>query len=224
MKKDTELEIFALCERLTELLGDKEAIADLKLLQKLHPEMFKNMQEVSTLIQEVVSEPEIIIKNPSPKSEKDYIAGKKLNDKKMGEVGVRQDENIVKIFHANKKRLKNLDLLAKKEVVADGRDAHTPYTQAQSLDGRLVDNNISSTTNDIIPHYPLTQEELQRRLNINLNNHRRVSDEKQKQEYLVRANAIKEQAKKQHIALDSKSLKALEKANLIKSNTNIKER
>ena len=57
-----------------------------------------------------------------------------------------------------------------------------------------------------------------------LNNHRRVSDEKQKQEYLVRANAIKEQAKKQHIALDSKSLKALEKANLTKSNTNTKER
>lgn len=56
------------------------------------------------------------------------------------------------------------------------------------------------------------QAELQRRLDINLNNHRRVSDEKQKQEYLVRANAIKEQAKKQHIALDSKSLKALAKA------------
>ncbi|WP_201274034.1 MULTISPECIES: helicase [Helicobacter] len=68
------------------------------------------------------------------------------------------------------------------------------------------------------------QAELQRRLDINLNNHRRVSDEKQKQEYLVRANAIKEQAKKQHIALDSKSLKALEKANLTKSNTNTKER
>ena len=33
-----------------------------------------------------------------------------------------------------------------KEVIVDGRDAHTPYTQAQSLDGRLVDNNISSTT------------------------------------------------------------------------------
>lgn len=68
------------------------------------------------------------------------------------------------------------------------------------------------------------QAELQRRLDINLNNHRRVSDEKQKQEYLERANAIKEQAKKQHIALDSKSLKALEKANLTKSNTNTKER
>lgn len=27
---------------------------------------------------------------------------------------------------------------------ADGRDAHTPYTQAQSLDERLVQKNISS--------------------------------------------------------------------------------
>ena len=69
----------------------------------------------------------------------------------MGEVGIRQDDNIIKVFHANKKRIKNLDLLAKKEVVFDGRDAHTPYTQAQSLDGRLVDNNISSNTNESIP-------------------------------------------------------------------------
>ncbi len=113
--------------------------------------MFQNMQEVSNLINKVVSEPEIIIKNPSPMSEKDYIAGKKLNDKKMGEVGVRQDENIIKVFHANEKRIKNLDLLAKKEVIFDGRDAHTPYTQAQSLDGRLVGNNISSNTDSIIP-------------------------------------------------------------------------
>lgn len=37
------------------------------------------------------------------------------------------------------------------ERVFGGRDAHTPYTQAQSLDGRLVENNISSNTSDIIP-------------------------------------------------------------------------
>ncbi|WP_334092485.1 hypothetical protein [Helicobacter typhlonius] len=150
-EKERELAIFHLCKSLVDLLGEEQAIADLTLLYKRHPEMFKNKDEVKEVIEKVVSEPEIIIKNPSPMSEKDYIAGKKLNDKKMGEVGVRQDENIVKIFHANEKRLKNLDLLAKKEVVADGRDAHTPYTQAQSLDGRLVDNNISSTTSDIIP-------------------------------------------------------------------------
>lgn len=69
----------------------------------------------------------------------------------MGEVGIHKDENINKIFHANEKRLKNLDLMAKKDIVADGRDAHTPYTQAQSLDGRLVQKNISSAVNKIIP-------------------------------------------------------------------------
>ncbi|EAJ8787384.1 hypothetical protein BTS95_07480 [Campylobacter jejuni] len=147
---DKELEIFELCERLSELLGDKEAIADLKTLQERHPEMFENKEQVANLIKKVVSNPEIIINNPTPKSEKDYIAGKKLNEEKMGEVGIRKDENINKIFHANEKRLKNLDLMAKKDVVADGRDAHTPYTQVQSLDGRLVQKNISSAVNKII--------------------------------------------------------------------------
>ena len=59
----------------------------------------------------------------------------------MGEVGVRNDRGTNVIFHANEKRLKNLDLMSKKNIVIDGRDAHTPYTQAQSLDGRLVQKN-----------------------------------------------------------------------------------
>ncbi|MGI7700011.1 hypothetical protein ACNGMO_08310, partial [Campylobacter jejuni] len=58
---DKELEIFELCERLSELLGDKEAIADLKKLYTNHPEMFKDMQEVKEVINKVVSEPEIIV-------------------------------------------------------------------------------------------------------------------------------------------------------------------
>ena len=33
---------------------------------------------------------------------------------------------------------------------ADGRDAHTSYTQAQSLDGRLVQKNISSASENIV--------------------------------------------------------------------------
>ncbi|WP_297195447.1 hypothetical protein [uncultured Campylobacter sp.] len=147
---EKSLEIFKLCEKLTELLQDKEAIADLELLFKRHPEMFKDIKEVKELIDKVVSEPDIIINNPSPRSEKDYIVGKKLNDEKMGEVGIRKDENISKIFHANEKRLKNLKSMAKKEVLVDGRDAHTSYTQAQSLDGRLVQKNISSTNENIL--------------------------------------------------------------------------
>ena len=111
---------------------------------------------MADLIKKVVSidEPDIIIKNPTPRSEKDFIAAKKLDNEKMGEVGLRKDENITKIFHANEKRIRNLDLLAKKEIVVDGRNAHTSYTQAQSLDGRLVENNISSTTKDVISQNP----------------------------------------------------------------------
>ncbi|EAJ7573715.1 hypothetical protein A0Z84_06575 [Campylobacter upsaliensis] len=161
---DKELEIFELCERLVDLLGDKEAVADLQILLDRHPEMFQNKEQVANLIKKVVNDPEIIINNPTPKSEKDYIAGKKLNEKKMGEVGIRKDENISKIFHANEKRLKNLELMAKKDVVADGRNAHTSYTQAQSLDGRLVQKNISSTANEIIPQQDKSAKDFKSKL------------------------------------------------------------
>ncbi|QWU80832.1 phage regulatory protein, Rha family (plasmid) [Campylobacter novaezeelandiae] len=51
----------------------------------------------------------------------------------------------------NKNSLKNLKLMAKKDVITGGRDAHIPYTQAQSLDGRLVQKNISSANDRTIP-------------------------------------------------------------------------
>lgn len=51
------LEIFALCERLAKLLGDKEAIADLQRLYARHPEMFQDMQEVSEVISAVCMRP-----------------------------------------------------------------------------------------------------------------------------------------------------------------------
>ena len=230
MKKDTELEIFALCERLTELLGDKEAIADLKKLYDRHPEMFKDMQEVSQTIKEVVSETEIIRENPKAKNDKDFMLYKQLDNKKMADVGIKNDEGTNIIFHANKKNISKSSYFKKnKQMLVETPSAKAAPTRLSHCADKSSDLSrdskvLSTSATDIIPHYPLTQEELQRRLDINLNNHRRVSDEKQKQEYLVRANAIKEQAKKQHIALDSKSLKALEKANLTKSNTNTKER
>lgn len=102
---EKELEIFALCERLTELLGDKEAIADLKKLYDRHPEMFKDMQEVSQTIKEVVSEPEIIRENPKAKNDKDFMLYKQLDNKKMADVGIKNDEGTNIIFHANKKNI-----------------------------------------------------------------------------------------------------------------------
>ncbi len=146
---DKELEIFSLCERLVELLGDKEAIADLKLLYKRHPEMFKDMQDVSNTIKEVIREPEIIVDNPRARSDKDYIVSSKLNDEKMGDVGIRNDKGINVIYHANKKKISEFYRLkdrAKKQVVG----SPISYTQAQSLDG-LVENNISLTSDGIIP-------------------------------------------------------------------------
>ena len=42
--------------------------------------------------------------------------------------------------------------VTKSKIAAGGRDAHTPYIQAQSLDGRLVQKNISPATDiNIIP-------------------------------------------------------------------------
>ena len=72
-----ELALFNLGKSLVELLGEEQAIADLELLFKRHPEMFKDIKEVKELIDKVVSEPDIIINNPSPRSEKDYIDRKK---------------------------------------------------------------------------------------------------------------------------------------------------
>ncbi len=100
---DKELEIFELCERLVDLLGDKEAVADLQTLLERHPEMFQNKEQVANLIKKVIHDPEIIINNPTPKSEKDYIAGKKLNEKKMGEVGIQKMKISVKFFTLTKK-------------------------------------------------------------------------------------------------------------------------
>ncbi|WP_299549540.1 hypothetical protein [uncultured Helicobacter sp.] len=163
---DKELEIFELCEKLVDLLGDKEAIADLQTLLDRHPEMFQNKKQVASLIKKVVNDPEIIINNPTPKSEKDYIAGKKLNEKKMGEVGIRKDENISKIFHANEKNVKKMGQLDKKEVVYKQSMVGTPtsYTQAQSLDERLVQKNISSTANEIIPQQDKSAKDFKSKL------------------------------------------------------------
>ncbi|WP_094325492.1 hypothetical protein [Campylobacter avium] len=158
-----ELALFNLGKSLVELLGEEQAIADLELLFKRHPEMFKDIKEVKELIDKVVSEPEIIINNPSPRSEKDYIVGKKLNDKKMGEVGIRKDENINKIFHANEKNIKKLRQLDKKEVIYKKQVVGTPnsYTQAQSLDERLVKNDISPANENIVTNSKLQSQAIQ---------------------------------------------------------------
>lgn len=54
---------------------------------------------------------------------------------------------------------------------------------------------------------------LQNKLDMNLRNYDKANDEKQKQDFLDRANTLAKEAKHNHIRLDSKSLQKLEKAN-----------
>ncbi|MCV3406745.1 hypothetical protein L8T94_06355 [Campylobacter lari] len=152
-----DLEIFELCEKLAELLGDKEAIADLRTLEKRHPEMFVDKKQVSNLIQIVTKEPELIIKNPRPKNEKDFIAVKHLQDtkQKIGDIGIRNDDGTNTIFHANISSNRNFKRLAKKEQVVTGEAVHSLHTSRpaelggnnQKLSGA---NAHSATTKKII--------------------------------------------------------------------------
>ncbi len=130
MNKHSELEIFKLCERLAELLGDEEAIADLKKLYTNHPEMFQNIKEVSKIINEVLTEPELIIKNPRAKSDKDFIAVKHLSniENKIGDIGIRNNQGTNIIFHANISASRNFNRLLKKDVVTTGEAVHSLHT------------------------------------------------------------------------------------------------
>ncbi|EOC6529079.1 hypothetical protein ACKFC9_001658 [Campylobacter jejuni] len=161
---DKELEIFELCHKLAELLGDKEAIADLKKLYTNHPEMFKDMTEVSHTINEVVNNPDLIIKNPRAIVEKDFIAAKKtLSDRetKMGDVGIRNDSGTNVIYHANISSKRNFERLAKKKRVAVGEAVLSLHTSRPAELGgnnqRLSGANAHSTTTDkgIIPKTPI---------------------------------------------------------------------
>ncbi|MCR2054824.1 hypothetical protein [Campylobacter helveticus] len=162
---EKELKIFELCNELHKLLGDKEAIADLKKLHSNHPEMFKDIKEVASVIEEVVGEPEMIIKNPRPKSEKDYIAIKHLDKDrdKIGDIGVRNDEGTNIIFHTNISANRNFKRLAKKEVVVAGEAVHSLHTSRPAeLGGDNKElsgaNAHSATINNNIPQ-PLKESQ-----------------------------------------------------------------
>ncbi len=154
---EKELEIFALCERLTELLGDKEAIADLKKLYDRHPEMFKDMQEVSQTIKEVVSEPEIIRENPKAKNDKDFMLYKQLDNKKMADVGIKNDEGTNIIFHANKKNISKSSYFKKnKQMLVETPSAKAAPTRLSHCADKSSDLSrdskvLSTSAKGIIP-------------------------------------------------------------------------
>ena len=138
------LEIFELCERLSILLGDKEAIADLKKLYDRHPEMFKDIKEVKSIIADIVNEPEIIIKNPQADNEKNLLVAKQLDDKKMGDICIKNSDGTNIIFHANKKKLSELDRLKRKIRLS----VETPSAKDNSS---MCDKALSTTGDLIIP-------------------------------------------------------------------------
>ena len=146
------LEIFALCERLAMLLGDKEAIADLQRLYAKHPEMFRDMQEVSEVIGAVVCAPEIIVDATHSNKDKGiYKAAKRLNNEKMGDIVIRNNKGRNEIFHANKKNIKEFERL-QRQIETGGRVAqflHPDLTSAWagSKEHSPVESIIPQNTN-----------------------------------------------------------------------------
>ncbi len=126
----SDLEIFQIAGAIAlALKGEKEAIADVELLLKRHPEMFENAKDVVNTINKVVSEPEIIMDNPSVskyKSKNEILSAKKIDDKKMGDVAIRNDNGTNVIFHANKKRAREFKSLLKKQQLVETPTLSTP--------------------------------------------------------------------------------------------------
>ena len=235
-----EIALFNLGKSLVALLGEEQAITDLTLLYERHPEMFRDKEEVREVIERVVSAPEIIVDATHSNRDKGiYKAAARLNDRKMGDIVLKNTNGINEIFHANKKNIKEFERLQKQveaggrvahflhpdlksawagsnehspasKKAVDGRDAHTPYTQAQSLDGRLVENNISSTTNTIIPN---TKQQIQQELDKQLKSYLAAPSQHHRERHLANANAIATKAKDNNIALDSASLQKLKQYN-----------
>lgn len=146
------LEIFALCNRLAELLGDDEAIADLKILYKRHPKMFENINDVKNTINAVVTNPTVIA-NANRGENYDVIkALKPLNVEKMGDVIIKNESGTNEIFHANKKKLSEFTRFAKKlkQNLIDGEDAHPSHPNKSQVRANGT-SSVRSSTNEIIP-------------------------------------------------------------------------
>ncbi|PAF42171.1 hypothetical protein [Helicobacter sp. 11S03491-1] len=149
-----ELEIFELGLALAKALGgDKEAIADVALLYQRHPEMFENIKDVVETIEKVIKDPQIITE---AKRENGLLALKQLSKNKMGEIAIQNDEGTNIIFHANKKRIKELEKMKQSLV-----ETPAPSTHRSKSAGELMKENPSSgvdthsmTAKNILPKNP----------------------------------------------------------------------
>ena len=110
-----KIAVFNLCKALVDLLGKEQATTDLQILYERHPEMFKDIEELRQIIEEVVSETEIIVKANRNNANYPIIkAAKRLSDKKMGNIIIKNQDGTNEIFHANKKKISEFTRLAKK--------------------------------------------------------------------------------------------------------------
>ena len=162
MSNEEKLEIFQLGVALTQALnGDSEAIADLNKIYKRHKEMFKDEEDVKNLIEQVIANPEIVINAQRNESYNVYKAIKAISNEKMGDVVAKDDGGTNEIFHANKKKISELNRFKKRLDEKDnlvnlvgGGDAHSPHpTDKERV--WATDTKVCSPTNDIIPQ---TQE------------------------------------------------------------------
>ena len=145
-KEIRDLEIFELCEVLAEKLhGEKEAIADIKLLYERHPEMFEDIRDVFNTISKTAEKPEIIIDNPQYTKEREILSAKKLDNKKMGEIIIKNDKGTNVIFHANKKRAREFKSLLKKQQLVE---TPTPSTPSYNPTRGLTANDLLSSSKE----------------------------------------------------------------------------
>ena len=149
--------IFTLCKALVELVGKEQALADLQLLYKRHPEMFRDKNEVAEVIDKVVREPDIIIDaNRDNKPYSVIKAMKKLDSKKMGDVIIKNENGVNEIFHANKKKISEFTRVEKKLKNGDnligGGDTQSPRPDENRVRVAGTGQVRSPINDEIIPN------------------------------------------------------------------------
>lgn len=152
-EKEKQLAKYNLCKSLVELVGAEQATADLYKLYEQHKhDMFDSKEQVAEIIEQVVSEPDLIVDATRNPNEKHYYkAAKKLDSEKMGDIVIKAEENKkeAEIFHANYKNVKEFDRLVKQ--VANGRDAHFLHPDLKNRLGLADKPHSSATQSGIIP-------------------------------------------------------------------------
>ena len=150
-----ELARFNLCKSLIELVGVEQATADLYKLYNRHPEMFDNENDLKITIEQVLNKPDLIMENPKPKNDKDFMVYKQLNEKKIADVGIRNDNDSGKIFHANKKNVEKYSENIKKQMLVETPSAKAAPTRLDHCASELTsppmcNKTLSTPDNEII--------------------------------------------------------------------------